>query len=65
MKTRQKLSYTELNHEVINQLAKRFKPTQTVIKTSIEKLIEKEYLARDANDRRVLIYLVSDVPSRF
>ncbi|KAG0150085.1 hypothetical protein CROQUDRAFT_652767 [Cronartium quercuum f. sp. fusiforme G11] len=57
MKTRQRLSYIELNNEVINQLAKRFKPTQTVIKTSIEKLIEKDYLARDATDRRVLIYL--------
>ncbi|EGG11016.1 uncharacterized protein MELLADRAFT_42064 [Melampsora larici-populina 98AG31] len=57
MKTRQRLGYTELNHEVINQLAKRFKPTPTVIKTSIEKLIEKEYLARDNHDRKILIYL--------
>ncbi|KAH9808719.1 Cullin [Melampsora americana] len=61
MKTRQRLGYTELNHEVINQLAKRFKPTPTVIKTSIEKLIEKEYLARDNNDRKILIYLVCDL----
>lgn len=57
MKTRQRLGYIELNNEVIGQLSKRFKPTPMVIKTSIEKLIEKEYLMRDPNDRKVIIYL--------
>jgi len=57
MKTRQRLSYVELNVEVISQLSRRFKPTPMVIKTSIEKLIEKEYLMRDPQDRKVIIYL--------
>jgi cullin 3 len=58
MKTRQRLSYVELNVEVVSQLSRRFKPTPVVIKTSIEKLIEKEYLMRDPQDRKVIIYLV-------
>ncbi|PLW50802.1 hypothetical protein PCANC_14292 [Puccinia coronata f. sp. avenae] len=57
MKTRQRLSYVELNVEVVSQLSRRFKPTPVVIKTSIEKLIEKEYLMRDPQDRKVIIYL--------
>ncbi|MBW0469608.1 hypothetical protein O181_009323 [Austropuccinia psidii MF-1] len=57
MKTRQRMGYIELSHEVISQLSKRFKPTTSIIKTSIEKLIEKEYLMRDSNDRKIIIYL--------
>ncbi|KAI9608015.1 hypothetical protein H4Q26_005468 [Puccinia striiformis f. sp. tritici PST-130] len=52
MKTRQRLNYVELNVEVVSQLSRRFKPTPIVIKTSIEKLIEKEYLMRDPQDRK-------------
>ncbi|POV95948.1 hypothetical protein PSHT_15402, partial [Puccinia striiformis] len=58
MKTRQRLNYVELNVEVVSQLSRRFKPTPIVIKTSIEKLIEKEYLMRDPQDRKIIIYLV-------
>ncbi|KAA1130584.1 Cullin-3, variant 2 [Puccinia graminis f. sp. tritici] len=58
MKTRQRLAYVELNVEVVSQLSRRFKPTPVVIKTSIEKLIEKEYLMRDPQDRKIIIYLV-------
>ncbi|KAI8450296.1 cullin-4A [Phakopsora pachyrhizi] len=59
MKTRKRLNYLELNNEVLSQLSKRFRPSSNVIKTSIEKLIEKEFLIRDAEDRKVIIYLVS------
>lgn len=58
MKTRQTLGFAELSTEVIAQLSRRFRPNPSVIKTAVEKLIEKEYLMRDPNDRKILTYLV-------
>lgn len=58
MKSRKQLSTPELTNEVISQLSRRFSPKALAIKMSIEKLIEKEYLERDAKDRKLLRYLV-------
>ena len=56
MKARKKERHTELMNEVIKQVA-LFKPQPQMIKQSIERLIEKEYLSRDDNDRQVYIYI--------
>lgn len=57
MKDRKTLVHSELVNEVVRQLSSRFAPKPNMIKRSIEKLIEKEYLERDENDRRKLRYL--------
>lgn len=56
MKARKKERHTELLTEVIKQVS-LFKPQPQMIKQSIERLIEKEYLQRDDNDRQVYIYI--------
>ena len=58
MKDRKTLAHTDLVNEVIRQLAARFQPRPTMIKIAIERSIEKEYIERDTNDRRMLRYLV-------
>ncbi|KAM0788414.1 hypothetical protein ACM66B_001551 [Microbotryomycetes sp. NB124-2] len=57
MKDRKTLQHQELVNEVIRQLSHRFQPRPVMIKQSIERLIEKEYLERDEDDRRKLRYL--------
>lgn len=57
-KVRKTLALDQLSNEVIMQLARRFRPTPQIIKAAVERLIDKEYLQRDPNDRRQLIYLV-------
>ena len=56
MKARKKENNTELVKEVIRQVL-FFKPQPQMIKQSIERLIEKEYLERDPNDRNIFIYI--------
>ena len=56
MKARKKERHTELMNEVIKQV-NLFKPQPQMIKQSIERLIEKEYLERDDSDRQVYIYI--------
>jgi cullin 3 len=56
MKARKKERHNELIAEVIKQVS-LFKPQPTMIKQSIERLIEKEYLERDDTDRQVYIYI--------
>lgn len=58
MKDRKFLQHAELVNEVAKQLAARFKPSPVAIKQAIERLIDKEYLERDEQDRRKLKYLV-------
>ncbi|KAH8040743.1 hypothetical protein HPB51_012058 [Rhipicephalus microplus] len=48
--TRKKLSHNVLVTEVTSQLRSRFYPSPVVIKKRIEGLIEREYLARTAED---------------
>jgi len=57
MKSRKTLNHNQLVTEVVEQLAKRFQPSPVVIKKRIEGLIEREYLKRSDNDRKVYVYL--------
>ncbi|PFH32762.1 putative cullin 3 [Besnoitia besnoiti] len=57
MKTRRRLSHNDLLVEVTRHLAQRFRPSPALIKQRIEKLIEREFLDRDAADRRIYNYL--------
>lgn len=43
--------------DVTTQLRSRFLPSPVVIKKRIEGLIEREYLARTPEDRKVYVYL--------
>lgn len=56
MKARKKLEHNLLISEVMKVLAPIFQPTSLNIKQKIEGLIEKEYMTRDEDDRRVYIY---------
>ena len=56
MKARKKELHVELMNEVMKQVS-LFKPQPQMIKQSIERLIEKEYLTRDQNDRKIYIYI--------
>eukprot|EP01042_Synura_sphagnicola_P000125 gene125-124_t len=56
MKARRSLSHNELVGEVVRQLTFRFNPNPQFIKKRIESLIEREYLARDKDDRRLYTY---------
>ena len=57
MKSRKKLEHNQLVAEVIKHLQNRFQPAPQLIKARIEKLIEREYLERDAEDWKVYHYL--------
>jgi cullin 3 len=57
MKTRQRLEHNILVAEVMKQLSVRFPADPSFIKKRIESLIEREYLERDKDDRRIFNYL--------
>ncbi|GAA5935658.1 cullin family protein [Sporobolomyces koalae] len=57
MKDRKTLAYQTLINETIRQLSHRFTPSLPMVKRAIERLIDKEYLERNANDRKLLNYL--------
>ncbi|XP_022087967.1 cullin-3-like [Acanthaster planci] len=57
MKSRKKRQHNVLVAEVTEQLKSRFLPSPVVIKKRIESLIEREYLARTAEDRKVYTYV--------
>mmetsp|Transcript_33794 Transcript_33794/g.76419 ORF Transcript_33794/g.76419 Transcript_33794/m.76419 type:complete len:630 (-) Transcript_33794:160-2049(-) len=57
MKTRKVLQHNELIAEATRQLTHRFLPTPAFIKKRVESLIEREYLERDKDDRRLYTYL--------
>merc|ERR1712129_164167 len=57
MKARKKLRHQQLIVEVVHQLQARFNPDPQFIKQRIAALIEREYLERDADDRRLYHYL--------
>lgn len=59
MKSRKHLDHNNLISEVTGQLSARFQPDPTMIKKRIESLLEREYLQRREDDRRVYEYLVS------
>jgi len=57
MKSRKHLEHNQLVMEVTRHLTSRFQPSPTLIKQRIEKLIEREYLERSQQDRRIYNYL--------
>ena len=57
MKTRRSLNANELISEVSHHLSKRFIPAPQLIKKRMENLIERDFLERDAEDRRIFHYI--------
>ena len=57
MKSRRILDHNSIVTEVTRQLAPRFLPNPAVIKKRIESLLEREFLERDATDRKLYRYL--------
>ncbi|XP_054282232.1 cullin-3-like [Macrosteles quadrilineatus] len=57
MKARKKMPHNILVTEVTEQLKCRFMPSPVIIKKRIEGLIEREYLARTPEDRKVYTYV--------
>ncbi|KAJ2229335.1 hypothetical protein EV180_001546 [Coemansia sp. RSA 518] len=57
MKTRKQMVHEQLVTEVIKQLSARFLPTPKLIKESIGRLIDREYLQRSPDDPRLYNYL--------
>jgi len=57
MKSRKTMEHNQLVMEVTKHLSSRFQPSPTLIKQRIEKLIERDYLERSQQDRRVYNYL--------
>eukprot|EP00884_Botryococcus_braunii_P000722 jgi/Botrbrau1/10650/Bobra.53_2s0008.1 len=57
MKARRALDHNSIIAEVTRQLSPRFIPNPTLIKKRIESLIEREFLERDQQDRKLYRYL--------
>jgi len=57
MKMRRRCQHQALIAEIIKQLSVRFNPNVRVIRSCIDTLIEKEYLARTEGDRSMYEYL--------
>jgi|MDTE01.2.fsa_nt_gb cullin 3 len=57
MKTRKTMMHNELLAEVVRQVSGRFTPEPAFIKKRIETLLEREYLARDAEDGKCYVYV--------
>lgn len=64
MKDRKVLLLQELLNEVIQQLMSRFQAPPNLIKRAVDRLIEREYLERDPNNRSRLTYVVSHLSLR-
>ncbi|VDO81725.1 unnamed protein product [Heligmosomoides polygyrus] len=57
MKTRKRISHSQLMTEVLQQLSARFKPSVEMVKRCIGQLIEKEYMRRDETAREMYEYM--------
>ena len=57
MKSRRRINHQELIVEATKILSSKFCPDVALIKKRIEGLIEREYLERDKNDRKVYCYI--------
>jgi cullin 3 len=57
MKARRVLDHNSVVREITTQLAPRFLASPSVIKKRIERLIEREFLERDADDRKMYRYM--------
>lgn len=56
MKSRKKMHFTELIEETAKQLQHRFMPHPQDVKKRVEVLVEREFIARDPNDRQMYHY---------
>lgn len=57
MKARKQMQHAALVAEVTEQLKSRFLPSPVIIKKRIEGLIERDYLARAPDDRKMYTYI--------
>jgi cullin 3 len=57
MKSRRRLDHNSLIAETTKMLSQKFQPDVGSIKQRIEHLIEREYIERDKDDRRVFNYV--------
>ncbi|EGG25040.1 cullin C [Cavenderia fasciculata] len=57
MKARKTMDHSNLISEVIKQLSSRFVPNPIIVKKRIESLIEREYLERSKQDRKIYNYM--------
>uniref|UniRef100_A0A131YZI1 Cullin 3 n=1 Tax=Rhipicephalus appendiculatus TaxID=34631 RepID=A0A131YZI1_RHIAP len=57
MKSRRMMSHADLMNEVTNLLRARFTPSPDALKKRIDKLLEREYIARHANDPHIYVYV--------
>jgi cullin 3 len=57
MKARKTLNHNDLVAEATKQLSGRFVPPPQFVKKRVESLIEREYLERDENDRKLYRYM--------
>ncbi|KAJ1840629.1 hypothetical protein LPJ73_006365, partial [Coemansia sp. RSA 2703] len=57
MKTRRQMTHEQLVNETVDQLSSRFMASPKMIKSGIEKLIDREYLQRSPEDPRLYLYL--------
>lgn len=57
MKARKSLHHNDLIAETTRQLSSRFVPTPQFVKKRIESLIEREYVERSSDDRRMYTYV--------
>ena len=56
MKAKKTYKLVALRNDVIANM-NMFRPDPIMVKEQIERLIEREYMKRDQNDRTVLIYV--------
>jgi cullin 3 len=57
MKTRRRIEHNALLTEATKILSQKFNPDPVMIKKRIESLIDREYMERDADDRRFYKYI--------
>jgi len=57
MKARNRLDWNKLQVEVINILQQRFVPNAKVLKKRLESLIDRQFMTRDENDPKIIIYI--------
>ena len=56
-KARNRLDWNKLQVEVISILQQRFVPNAKVLKKRLESLIDRQFMTRDENDPKIIIYI--------
>lgn len=57
MKSRNRLDWNKLQVEVINILQQRFTPNAKNLKKRLESLIDRQFMTRDENDPKTIVYI--------